>query len=699
MSSATATLTDADLAAHQRLGIPPELLEQAGVRRVTDYEAREQLSSRHPGNLAGVLYVYCDPATKRVVTCRLRRDHPEMEDGKPKDKYLSAYGDHRHLFFPPGASSLLTDTSVPVVIVEAEKSVLSIVAVADRMQRRVFPIGTGGCWGWRGRRGKAVDANGARVDEVGPLPNLDRVNWTGRIAIVLFDSNVGSNAKVKGAYRALASDLARRGAHVRLATLPTDDPSLNGPDDLVAARGDAALCYVLDTAIPADKAPKPAKADVPGGIVQLADPDPWPDSVDGVELFSTIQAVFDRFAILPEGAAVAATLWTAHTYAFDAFWISPIAALASPTKRCGKTTVLMIVSELASKGLTASSITPAALFRAVERYRPTLLLDEAECWLKDNEELRGLVNGGHTKRTAVVIRTVGEKHEPAAFATWCPKLIALIGRLPETLTDRSILIPMRRKTAMERVDRLRQDQLAELCAPLRRQLRRWADDCHASLGAADPVVPEALHDRAADNWRPLLAIADTVGGDWPSRARAAALLLSGCEDDEDQPAGVLLLSDLRTLLTNDSRAFVPGRELVAKLKKLEDRPWATWGRQESGLTGHALAALLRRFGVRSRSDGHDRGYDREPALAEAWARYLDAETPDPTCHPTSEVSKCQSPNNDGAETPFSKCQDEPSADTWKTEETPTTTASADTLTLPQGRSGDPDVADDDEYRG
>ena len=400
---------------------------------------------------------------------------------------------------------------------------------------------------------------------------------------------------------------------------------------------------------------------------------------------------------LPEGAVTALVLWTTHTFAIDTTWISPLSAITSPTKRCGKTTILMIVSALAARALPASSISPAALYRAVQRYRPTLLLDEAETWLRDNDELRGLINAGHTRRTAVVIRTVGEQHEPVAFSTWCPKLMALIGKLPETLTDRSIVIPMRRRTKREVVERLRLDRLPDICDPLRRQLQRWVDDQQVALHTADPETPRALHDRASDNWRPLFAIADAAGGEWPSRARAAALLLSGCDDDDDQPMSVLLLSDLRQIFGNDPRTFVPTEDLLSKLGKLKDRPWATWGKQEKLISSCALAGLLRPYDVHPRSDGSGRGYDREPKLTEAWERYLNpvgATGTDGTDIPGVEVSKCQGTNNGGPETPFSKCQDETGADTLEMPETPTTTGSVDTLTLPEAGSGHPEDADE-----
>jgi hypothetical protein len=273
-------LTPADLTLHERLGIPENLLTRTGVRRVADAEARELLSSGHRGDLAGVVYPYGDPTTKQSVTCRVRRDHPEMEDGKPKNKYLSAYGDSKHLFFPPGASELLTDTSVPVVFVEAEKSALALVAAAERARRRILPIATGGCWGWRGRIGKTTDAAGARVDEKGPLPDIGHVSWPGRAVVILFDANAATNEKVQAARRALTQEITGRGARVRIGDVPAED-GINGPDDYVGTHGDEALFALLDNAqepLPASSRPKESIATRLVSLARLGGIELWHDA-------------------------------------------------------------------------------------------------------------------------------------------------------------------------------------------------------------------------------------------------------------------------------------------------------------------------------------------------------------------------------------------------------------------------------------
>src|SRR5262249_17680748 len=151
-------------------------------------------------------------------------------------------------------------------------------------------------------------------------------------------------------------------------------------------------------------------------------------------------------------------------------------------------------------------------------WHPTLIIDEADTFLAENEELRGILNSGHNRRNAFVVRSVGENFDPKQFSTWAPKAIAKIGKLPPTLYGRSIRLELQRKTADETVKPLRADRLEHL-KPLLQKAARWAADNINALREADPELPKELHGRAADNWRPLIAIADRAGGEWPKRAR------------------------------------------------------------------------------------------------------------------------------------------------------------------------------------
>jgi hypothetical protein len=247
-NAAPQALSESDLKMFARFGIEPPLLAEAHVCRVTDVEAFDSYGIRFDGDKAGIVYPYHDPVSGARRTARLRRDNPEVDsEGKPENKYLSAWGDNPHLYFPPCAGELLADASVPVVVVEAEKSALALTARARRHNRPLLSIATGGCWGWRGKTGIKGGPNGEREEVRGPLPDLGRIRWDGRRAIIVPDSNVATNRDVAAARQAFAAELGKRGARVYLADLP-QEPSVNGPDDFIALHGGEALLGLIDDA-------------------------------------------------------------------------------------------------------------------------------------------------------------------------------------------------------------------------------------------------------------------------------------------------------------------------------------------------------------------------------------------------------------------------------------------------------------------
>ena len=218
--------------------------------------------------------------------------------------------------------------------------------------------------------------------------------------------------------------------------------------------------------------------------------EPSPLPVDGAKLLAALTQAFRRYIALPPAADIALALWVLHTWTFDAGDISPFMMLVSPTRRCGKTNTLTVLHYLSCRSELASNITGPALFRCIELSRPTLLIDEADTFVRDNEELRGILNAGHTKVGAYVKRTVeiNGDHQPRRFSTWAPKAIATIGSLADTLEDRAIVVRLRRKPPGAKVERLRlRDN--EWFAALRSQAARWAQDNFDRLVDPDPQIP------------------------------------------------------------------------------------------------------------------------------------------------------------------------------------------------------------------
>lgn len=278
--------------------------------------------------------------------------------------------------------------------------------------------------------------------------------------------------------------------------------------------------------------------------------------------------------------------------------------------------------------LSCSNASPSSIFRSVEKLRPTLLFDETDTFVGRNEDLRGVLNSGHMKSGAWILRSVGKDgdFEPRRFSTWCPKVLSGIGRLPGTLRDRSIEIPMQRKTKSDKTRRLSLPVLDREASGLNAELARWTAGIFESLKSANPALPARLNDRAADNWWPLFAIADEAGGDWPTRARAAACALSVASRDADEmDDDVQLLADVRAIfMAHPDVPHLSSETLVGLLVEMEDRPWPEH-RYGKPLSKAQLAQAFRPFDVRPKAIKVDGATVRGYAAAEllpVWERYL-----------------------------------------------------------------------------
>lgn len=352
------------------------------------------------------------------------------------------------------------------------------------------------------------------------------------------------------------------------------------------------------------------------------DVEPAAYPVDGAALLAELQATVLRFCILPDHSAPLIAAWVLHAWAHEDFDISPVLGIVSPEKRCGKTTALSVVSALTPRAMHAVNISASVLFRVIEKYKPTVMVDEADTFLDadKNGDLRGMLNGGHNRLSAYVWRSVGDDHEPRRFKVWAPKVVAMIGNLPDTLEDRSLVVRLRRKRDGEAVERFRADRINDFL-PLRQKAARWVKDNALTLANADPLVPDALHDRAQDNARCICAIADAVGGHWPVTIRAALVgMHHEVEADEPQSAGVLLLRDVAEIFETRGVAGIGSTDLLNALCALEESPWSEW-RGGRPISTRGIAKLLKPYGIEPKRDMSHRFYRRIDFM-DAFNRYL-----------------------------------------------------------------------------
>ncbi len=353
--------------------------------------------------------------------------------------------------------------------------------------------------------------------------------------------------------------------------------------------------------------------------------EPWEHAISPEELLNEIVKVIERHIVCEHETAIAAALWATMTWFIDVIHVAPLAVITAPEKRCGKSQLLALLMRIAFKPLSASNITPAALFRSIDKWHPTLLIDEADAFLRENEELRGLLNCGHTRDTAFSIRTTGDDHVPTKFDLWGAKALAGIGHLADTLMDRAITLELRRKLPHEKTEKLRYAD-GTVFATLRRKLARFALDSSEKIRISRPVLPETLNDRAQDNWEPLIAVADLAGEAWSALARKASLSISG-EKESSRSIGVELLTDIQDIFSIYAAPpcdRMTSADLIKHLCTDEEKPWATFNKGWP-IKPRQVISRLKEFGIKSNTirigQATAKGFSIKQ-FDDAFARYL-----------------------------------------------------------------------------
>lgn len=354
--------------------------------------------------------------------------------------------------------------------------------------------------------------------------------------------------------------------------------------------------------------------------------EPWPEPVNGAELLTKLSSTIGQFVVMQQSALDAASLWAVMTWMHDRLRIAPFLNITSATKRCGKTTLIDVLTRVSHRPMPVSGqVSGAVLFRIIDLYEPTLFLDEMDTYFRDDEALRGIINGSQRKRSAYVPRCVGDDHTPRLFSTWCPKALVGIGGLTDTVTDRSIVVRLERRATGQAITNFRDRDRGQFDA-LRRKIRRWIDDNTSTVVERLRFTEflSGLDDRAKDSWECLLTIAEVAGGEWPERAASACATLNtdrqGAESSRE-----LILSDIQEIFAEAGwPKAITTDHILAGLLAREDRPWPEWSKG-CPLTARGLANLLRPFKITPgtvRIDGLTlKGYKTE-SFEKAFGLYL-----------------------------------------------------------------------------
>jgi len=354
--------------------------------------------------------------------------------------------------------------------------------------------------------------------------------------------------------------------------------------------------------------------------------EPHTKPIDPAQLLSELSDTIQQFIVLDTEQAHAVALWIALTHFIDVVEVAPLAIINAPEKSCGKTQLLTVMGRMAYRPLPASNATASALFRAVELWKPTILIDEADTFFRDNFELHGMVNAGHL-RDGYVLRSeaVGDSFEPRMFSVFSAKAlagIALEKHLSDATMSRGIVFNLRRKLSHESVSRLRHAD-RKIFTAIAKKLARFAADYSQQVRLARLDLPDALSDRDQDNWEPLLAIASCAGDDWLTRATAAALKLSGT-GEKTGGIGNELLADIQHVFESKKLDKIKTADLIAALCHDEEGAWAAYNRGKQ-ITPRQFARLLKPYGIASKSirvgNETPKGFELSQ-FTDAFGRYL-----------------------------------------------------------------------------
>lgn len=328
----------------------------------------------------------------------------------------------------------------------------------------------------------------------------------------------------------------------------------------------------------------------------------------------------------------ACALWVLATWFVDQLDYAPYLLITAPMKACGKSTLLNTLSRLVRKPFPTSSTSAAGVFRVMSEYHPTLMIDEADTFLAQDQSLTGMLNAGIQRGTpAVRVEKNGAgEFVPMAYDSFGFKAICGINarRLSETITDRSIVIELQRRQKGQTITRLR-DIPEERFQELRSRMARLAEDYGEKVKSMRPQLPEKLSDRAGDKWFGLLAIAEASGNSKLLRAyEKCAVELSKTVTESSISE---LLDSLGEILPSLSGNYVLSQALLDRLLNDPDGGWDTYFHGKP-ITKKWLGRKLHDFGVKSfnvRIEGNAKGY-RISEIQAVLDRYREEQPEDST---------------------------------------------------------------------
>jgi len=376
-----------------------------------------------------------------------------------------------------------------------------------------------------------------------------------------------------------------------------------------------------------------------GRKIDLYEPEPWPNPVDGIEILNEAAALLSRHMVMREADVYACVLWAAHTYMFQAFDHSPRLLITAASEEAGKTVLMNhIVGNLVNRPLPVELMKPAPFFRMIEELHPTFLIDECDVFMKEDMDLAAALNSGWEPHGGV-LRCIGDNHEVRHFSTFTPTAMAgirLHKKLQKSTVGRSLVIKLERAAAGELLpdDAYNRRKHKKSIRETGQKIARWINDNRGEIAACEPELPRGVRNRLQDKWTPLFKIATIAGPEWVNKAKKALL-----GEVETEPClSLQLLKDIQSILPPEGHIHT--NELIEAICEIEANPWLHFkstdqGEDSAQITARQIANLLNGYGLHPEdikiSGINRKGYKREK-LENAFKRHIpDSILPDDIC--------------------------------------------------------------------
>lgn len=233
-------------------GLTDETIEQAGFYSEANADKIRSLikcGKVVAKRMGSVLVIPFHDIDGRNGYARIRPDRPRVSQSHTL-KYESPKGEPNQVYIPPSVRDWLSGSG-EILITEGEKKALAA-------SQAGFPtLGLVGVFGWK------------KKSEAALLPTLERIEWSKRRVLVVFDSDIKDNKNVQQAEKWLCHHLALRGADVKVIRLPDgEDGAKVGLDDYLLANGPAKLRKLCDD--PQD--PSELECELEKLLAKFADP-------------------------------------------------------------------------------------------------------------------------------------------------------------------------------------------------------------------------------------------------------------------------------------------------------------------------------------------------------------------------------------------------------------------------------------------